>query len=125
MKLILIIIKIIIPIIIIILIIIRGRNTSYFLSKWEEKGKKSQVPKVVFWATRRRPDYEVKVILSVIGCLKSGKKNFKDDLKTLFKNEKELKQTIGEMKNYTHVNKMGHTSEFLFGKKQLFIKKNC
>ena len=75
-------------------------------------------------ATRRRPDYEVKVILSVIGCLKSGKKNFKDDLKTLFKNEKELKQTIGEMKNYTHVNKMGHTSEFLFSKKQLFIKKN-
>ena len=63
-------------------------NESNKEKKREEKVKKYQ--QLCYEIRERRDRYKVKIIPVVIGCLGGGMKRLKDDVKELFKNEKEL-----------------------------------
>ena len=57
--------------------------------KQEEKMRKYQ--QLCYEIRERRDGYKVKIIPVVIGCLGGGMKRLKDDVKELFKNEKDLR----------------------------------
>ena len=57
--------------------------------KGKEKGKSQKYQQFCSELRERRPDDKVRTILPVIGCLRDGMKNFKEDVKLLFKNVKE------------------------------------
>ena len=63
--------------------------------KREEKVKKYQ--QLCYEIRERRDGYKVKIIPVVIGCLGEGMKRLKDDVKELFKNEKELQWICRKM----------------------------
>ena len=63
--------------------------------KNEKKGEKYQ--QLCYEIRERRDGYKVKIKPVVIGCLGGGMKRLKDDVKELFKNEKELQWICREM----------------------------
>ena len=63
--------------------------------KREEKMRKYQ--QLCYEMRERRNGYKVKIIPLVIGCLGGGMKRLKDDVKELFKNEKDLQRICREM----------------------------
>ena len=70
-------------------------NESNKEEKREEKIRKYQ--QLCYEIRERRDGYKVKIIPVVIGCLGGGMKRLKDDVKELFKNEKDLQWICREM----------------------------
>ena len=65
--------------------------------KREEKMRKYQ--QLCYEIRERRDGYKVKIIPVVIGCLGGGMKKMKDDVKELFKHEKDLQWICREIKD--------------------------
>ena len=70
-------------------------NESNKEKKREEKMRKYQ--QLCYEIRERRDGYKVKIIPVVIGCLGGGMKKMKDDVKELFKHEKDLQWICREM----------------------------
>ena len=70
-------------------------NESNKEKKREEKMRKYQ--QLCYEIRERRDGYKVKIIPVVIGCLGRGMKKMKDDVKELFRNEKDLQWICREM----------------------------
>ena len=58
----------------------------------------------------RRDGYKVKIIPVVIGCLGGGMKRLKDDVKELFKNEKDFQWICREMQKTVLWENLGETN---------------
>ena len=83
-------------------------------NKDEKTGEKiRKYQQLCFELRKRREDFTVNVVPSVIGCLGDGLKRLKEDIKELFTDDKELECTCREMQKSVVWVKVGKRGEAL------------